>query len=244
MTAGLNRRFQNGLLFQASYTFGKSIDDWSAGLLGNDDFDGAVGSAANWWCVRCERGLSNFDVRHSFVFNSVYQLPFGQNLTGVTGLIAKDWQMGLIVNAASGHPFTPYIGWDRAGDRQNDSNLQKVDLNPAFTGNPIIGSPDQWFDAEAFLLPAAGYYGNAGRNILTGPKYWTVDLSAVKNVGLPRSSLQLRVELFNLLNHANFANPDSQNLFNTNGTRRVGTGRITRTTSTARQMQLGVKLLF
>jgi hypothetical protein len=71
-----------------------------------------------------------------------------------------------------------------------------------------------------------------------------VDFSLVKNMRIGWSSLQFRGEVFNVLNRANFANPDSQNLFNTDGTRRVGTGRVTRTTTTARQVQLGVKLLF
>lgn len=244
LTAGLTRRLGDGLLIQGSYTLGKSTDDWSAGLLGNDDFEGARGSAANWWCVECENGPSNFDVRHSFMFNGVYELPFGRGQAGLAGALAGGWQVGVLVNVASGLPFSPYIGFDRAGDRQTDSNLQRPDLAPGYAGNPIIGSPENWFDESAFVLPEAGFYGNAGRNILRGPDFRTVDLSLVKNNRIGRTSLQLRAEAFNLLNRANFGIPSSPDLFNTNGTRRVGATRITSTVSTARQIQLGVKLLF
>lgn len=244
LTAGLNRRFKDGLLLQASYTLAKATDDWSAGLLGNDDFDNGRGSATNWWCVECERGLSNFDVRHTLIVNGVYELPFGRSLTGLGGALVRGWQVGVIVNMASGNPFTPYIGWDRAGDRQTDSNLQKPDRAPGFSGSPIIGSPDNWFDATAFVLPEAGYYGNAGRNSLIGPNLRTMDLSIVKNSRVGRAGLQLRAEAFNILNRANFATPDAGNLFNTDGSRRPNATRITSTTTTARQVQLGVKLLF
>jgi hypothetical protein len=242
--AGLNRRFANGLLFQASYTLATSMDEWSAGLLGSNDFDNGAGSATNWWCVECEHGPSNFDVRHTFVFNGVYQLPFGRNLTGFTGALARDWQVGMIVNIASALPFTPYVGFDRAGDRQSDIGQQKPDVVPGYGDDRIIGSPDNWFDAEAFGLPEAGYYGNASRNLLRGPNFRTVDLSVFKNVRFGARSLQFRAEVFNVLNHANFGTPEAGPLFNTDLTRRTAATRVTRTTSTSRQVQLGIKLLF
>jgi len=245
LITSVNRRFAAGLMLQASYTFAKSIDDWSGGLLGGQDFDNGAGSATNWWCATCERGLSNFDVRHTLVFNGVYQLPFGKDRTGIAGALAQGWQLGVIVNMASGIPFTPYIGFDRAGDLQSDATLQKPDLAPGRKANSIIGSPDNWFDATAFVLPAAGYYGNVGRNTITGPNLRTVDLSVFKNIRIGARTLQFRGEGFNILNRANFATPNIvDGLFNPDGSRRPSATRITRTATTSRQIQLGVKLLF
>ncbi len=244
LIVGLNRRFKNDLMFQASYTLGKATDTWSAGLLGSNDFSNGAGSATNWWCVECEHGLSNYDVRHTLVLNAMYQLPFGKNATGAAGAIARGWQIGVIVNIASAIPFTPYVGFDRAGDRQTDTGMQKPDVNPSFSGNVLIGSPDNWYDANAFLLPQAGYYGNAGRNTLKGPNLRTVDLSIFKNIPMGRTLLQLRAEAFNVLNRANFGTPDDSALFAANGTRRASATRITNTATTSRQVQLGIKLLF
>src|SRR5205807_6945369 len=105
-TASVNRRFSNGFLFQGSYTHGNSTDTWSGGQIGSSDFDNGGGSATNWWNPAGERGPSNFDVRHTFVFNAVYQLPFGRNLTGAAAQLVQGWQIGTIVNLASGIPFT------------------------------------------------------------------------------------------------------------------------------------------
>ena len=72
-----------------------------------------------------------------------------------------------------------------------------------------IPSPERWFDTAAFALPAFGSFGNAGRNILSGPAYQSMNVSLVKNARLSeRANLQFRVEAFNLLNHANLDLPD------------------------------------
>ncbi len=240
----VNRRFSKGLLFQGAYTFGRSLDTWSGGLIGGSDYDTGAGSATNWWCVECEKGRSSFDVRHNFTFNAVYILPWGQDLKGVAGALASGWQVGGIVALAGGVPFTVFNGFDRAGDMQSDATMQKPDLKPGGDPNPILGSPDQWFDPSQFTLPAAGYYGTLGRNTLEGPNLRTVDFSFFKNTRMARSNFQIRVEMFNVFNRANFAPPSDAALFNPDGSRREGVGRIIRTSTTARQIQLGVKIAF
>ncbi len=244
MTLTLNRRFAQGLMFQGTYTLGKSIDTWSGGLIGGNDYDTGAGSATNWWCPSCEKGRSSFDVRHNFMFNAVYVLPFGQNLKGLAGALGSGWQIGGIVGLASGVPFTVFNGFDRAGDLQSDATMQKPDLATGASNNPILGKPEQWFDPLAFNLPQAGYYGNLGRNTLEGPGLATVDFSFFKNTRVSRSNLQIRLEIFNLFDRANFAPPSDVALFNPDGTRREGVGRITRTSTTARQIQLGMKITF
>src|SRR5204863_4282694 len=141
-TASVNRRFSDGLLFQGSYTYGNSRDTWSGGLIGNSDFDNGAGSATNYFHPENEEGPSSFDVRHTFVVNAVYQLPFGQD-GGKAARIAGGWQVGVIANFASGIPFTPLIGYDYAVDGSSDPNPQKPDWAPGFDpGNAILGDPN------------------------------------------------------------------------------------------------------
>jgi hypothetical protein len=106
----------------------------------------------------------------------------------------------------------------------------------------VTGDPDQYFDPAAFVLQPAGTLGNTGRGAFIGPNYRTFDLSATKNIRFASplneaTSLQLRVEAFNLFNRANFAAPEL----------RFGTptfGRIRSTVTPSRQIQLGVRLVF
>jgi hypothetical protein len=245
MTASLNRRFSNGLLFQGSYTYGSSRDTWSGGQIGGSDFDNGAGSATDWWNPQAELGPSSYDVRHTFVFNAVYQLPFGKSLSGAAAQLVQGWQLGVIANFASGIPFTPLIGFDWARDLSSDGTLQKPDFAPGRNAsNAIVGAPDNWFDLSAFVLPPAGEYGTVPRNSLRGPDLRVVDLSIFKNQKIGSQNLQFRVEVFNLLNRANFATPSSGALFNADGTRIPGASQITRTVTTSRQVQLGVKFVF
>src|SRR5262249_5558374 len=104
LTASVNRRYSNGFLFQASYTLGKSTDTRSGGLIGSSDFDNGGGSATNFFLPLAEKGPSSYDVRHTFIVNAVYQLPFGRNMTGAAAQIVRGWQLGVIANFASGIP--------------------------------------------------------------------------------------------------------------------------------------------
>jgi len=184
-------------------------------------------------------------VRHTFVFNAVYQLPFGKSLTGAAAQLAQGWQLGVIANFASGIPFTPLIGFDWAKDLSSDGTLQKPDFAPGRSAsNAIVGAPDNWFDLNAFALPPAGEYGTVPRNSLRGPDLRVVDLSIFKNQKIGNQNLQFRVEVFNLLNRANFATPNSGALFNADGTPIPGASQITHTATTSRQLQLGVKFVF
>ena len=94
------------------------------------------------------------------------------------------------------------------------------------------------------MLPPAGEYGTVPRNSLRGPDLRIVDLSIFKNQKVGNQNLQFRVEVFNLLNRANFATPNSGALFNADGTPIPGASQITHTATTSRQLQLGVKFVF
>lgn len=172
-------------------------------------------------------------------------LPFGQNLTGAKGALLKGWQFSGIASVSSGMPFHPRIGFDRAGDRQSDNDMQRPSWAPGRNaGDAIKGNVDEWFDPTAFVLPAAGTFGDVRRNVLRGPNLRVVDFSTFKNQQAGAVMMQFRVEVFNLFNRANFAPPSNPVLFNPNGTRIPGAGRITELATPARQVQLGIKLLF
>jgi len=245
MTASVNRRFSNGLLFQGSYTLGNSRDTWSGGLIGGSDFENGAGSATNYFHPENEEGPSSYDVRHTLVVNAVYMLPLGKSMTGRARQIVQGWQVGVVANYASGIPFTPFIGFDYARDLSSDPNPQKPDWAPGFNpGNAIVGSPENWFNSNAFILPPPGEYGNVGRNTLRGPDFKLVDLSIFKNTMVGKQNIQFRLEIFNLFNRANFATPNSAALFNPDGTRIPSATQITHTATTARQVQLGLKFVF
>ena len=242
LVASARQRTRDGLTWQASYTYAHSNDTWSGGQMGTSDFDNGAGSATDWWDVEAERGPSNFDVRHSFIVNGVYQLPWGQSLTGVSGALARGWTVSGVLTLASGLPFTPFIGFDRALDGQSDADtIQKPDqVGPV--GYP--GTADEWFDITAFALPPAGTYGTARRNTLRGPGLKLADIGVVKRFDLGRARLQLRLEAFNVFNWVNFGLPNASVLFNSDGSYRAGAARITTTATSARQLQLGVKVDF
>ena len=245
LTASVNRRFSKGLLFQGSYTYGNARDTWSGGLIGGSDFENGAGSATSYFHPDNELGPSSYDVRHTVVFNAVYELPFGRNMTGGARQLVQGWQLGVVANYASGVPFTPFIGFDYAQDLSSDPNPQKPDWAPGFSAdNAIVGASDNWFNSNAFILPPAGAYGNVQRNILRGPDLKMVDLSIFKNTRVGRQNVQFRIEMFNLFNRANFATPNSAALFNTDGTRIPAATQITHTATTARQVQLGLKFVF
>ena len=107
----------------------------------------------------------------------------------------------------------------------------------------MLGQAGQWFNPNAFVLPAAGTYGNLGRGVFDGPGLADVDLSLFKNTGVSeRASLQFRAEFFNVLNHANLGTPNAT-VFS-NGAINASAGLITTLATNPRQIQFGLKLIF
>ncbi|MBI1872467.1 MAG: TonB-dependent receptor [Acidobacteria bacterium] len=238
-----SKRFSRGLMLQAAYTLGKSIDEGSQ-AVGSADFRNS--SQPRFGFDRADnKGPSDFDIRHNFVFNYSYELPLGDGLTGVAGALARGWQVSGIVTARSGVPFTPFLGFDHAGalPRSGGAGQRPNWASGRNPGNTIMGSPDRYFDPTAFTLPDPGFFGDVRRNELTGPGFATWDMAVFKNVTLHGDSrLQFRLEVFNALNRANFGLPAST-VFNSRGLVE-NAGEITETVGTARQIQLGVKIEF
>jgi hypothetical protein len=244
----VNRRFSHGLSLRGVYTWSKALDDGDS--LNGTAAANAPGLVSNPFNLRSDYGLATYDVRHIAVINGVYKLPFGRgqamggNLQGWSNNLAGGWSVNSIVTVQSGFPFTPQLSYNPSNNGDTRNPVRPF-INPNFTGPVILGKPGQWFNPAAFLAPPAnsGFYGNLGRDTLIGPGLATWDFSAVKETTLhERVSLQFRAEIFNLLNRANFNTP---NLITFTPTGVSGTaGAISSTSTTARQVQFGLKVLW
>lgn len=244
----VNHRFNGGLALRGTYTWSKTIDDGDS--LNATTSGGEPALASNPFNLRADRGLANFDVRHAAAISSVYSLPlgpgkrFGRNLRGVAGAVASGWTVNSIVTVQSGFPFTPQLSYNPSNNGDTRNPVRSF-VNPAFQGPVILGNPNQWFNPAAFLAPPtnSGFYGNLGRDTLTGPGLATWDLSFLKDTRLrEKLNLQFRAELFNVLNRANFNTPNAV-VFTPSGVSPTA-GVITSTSTTSRQIQFGLKLLW
>lgn len=248
----VNRRFSHGLSLRGVYTWSKSLDDGDS--LNATTASNAPGLVSNPFDLHADYGLATYDVRHIGVINAVYALPFGKgqpfgnSLEGWSNALVSGWSVNSIVTLQSGFPFTPQLSYNPSNNGDTRNPVRPF-VNPAFTSPVILGKPSQWFDPNAFLAPPAGsgFYGNLGRDTLIGPGLATWDFSTFKTTTLrERLSLQFRAEIFNLLNRANFNTPNLITFTSsTAGTKTSGTaGSMTSTSTTSRQIQFGLKLVW
>ncbi len=242
----VTHRFSRGLQFRANYTWSKNLD-MNSGLTGAQANNQAQ-MVMDPRDVRRDWGPSALNVTSQSSISGSYELPLGHGkrwLGGVQGFESKllsGWQVNGIATLLSGFPFTPQVGSNRSGDGDT-RNPDRPSVDPSFTGPVLLQNPRQWFDPKAYLLPAAGTYGNLGRGVLTGPGLATVDLSLFKSTAISeRTSLQFRAEVFNAFNRSNFGNPNP--IVFTSGTVSSSAGLITTTATMSRQIQLGLKLIF
>jgi Carboxypeptidase regulatory-like domain/TonB dependent receptor-like, beta-barrel len=254
----LAKRFSGGLQFQTAYTLSKSIDTTSA--VEAVFLNGAANSGRqDPFDSRRDRGLSDFDARHNFVANFLYELPFGKgkqfggNLTGVAAKLVGGWSTGGIVNLRSGFPFNVSLGFDRAGNGTDNVQTQRPNVAPGVDlSDATIGDPSRFVDPSFFQLQPAGFYGNAPRNALRGPDLKTFDMTLAKRTAITeRLNSEFRFEAFNLFNRSNFGPPEQVNrvIFNqvdANGAPVLNPtfGQLTRTSTSSRQLQFGLRLLW
>jgi hypothetical protein len=242
----VNRRLGRGLQFRGVYTFSKTLDN-------GDNMNTSVATnspafVANPLRPKADYGRASFDIRNSGVISATYDLPFGradksQQHAWVERLIA-DWQLSAIQTIQSGLPFTPQLSYNPSNDGDT-RNPVRPSLNPNFSRPVILGGPNQYFNPAAFIQPLAGTYGNAGRNILQGPGIVESDLSLTKAFSFSeRWKLQFRSEFFNIFNHTNFNAPNPVVYASATGGPSPTAGVITSTTTTSRQIQFGLKLLW
>lgn len=244
----VNHRFSQGLALRGVYTWSKALDNGDS--LNSTTAGNAPGLVSNPFDLRADWGPATYDVRNIGVFDAAYDLPFGHRrrywsgMSGVANGVASGWSVNSIVTAQSGFPFTPQLSYNPSNNGDSKNPVRPF-VNPAFTGPIILGSPKQWFNPAAFLQPppGSGFYGNLGRDSLTGPGLATWDFSVLKDTPIrERFTVQFRAELFNLLNRANFNTPNPI-VFTPSGVSPTA-GVITSTSTTSRQIQFGLKLLW
>ena len=196
----LNKRFSHGFSILSNYTWSRLRDNASG------DGDGP----ANPFNLGADWGLSDFDLAHRFVTSFIWQLPEPAKQTKWMRHVFGGWQTNGIITLESGSPFSIVSGRDNS---QSGVNRDRADLvgDPELdTGRPRGELIARYFNTDAFRVNTVGTFGNAGRNMLRGPGFASVDFGLVKNgpLILPRGhSVQFRVEVFNLLNRVNLANP-------------------------------------
>ncbi len=236
LIATLRTNNWHGVNAKVNYTYGHSRDDLSATR-------NAI--PQNSYCLKCDYGSSDFDVRHSFVTYVGYNIPEPSRFKAMLG----GWQVNALFNFYTGTPFTVNSGQNTSGTGENADRAEVIG-NP-FTGIPA-SSPNNYiyfFNPNAFAAPAKGTYSNQARNTFRGPNLYQVDFSAFKTTHITeRVSLQLRMEIFNLFNRVNLApvtntitdsglGQVTSTLDNYNGAPGIGSG-------ASRNVQLGAKLIF
>ena len=242
----LTQRMAHGLQFRGNFTWSKNMDV-NSGLTGAQSNNQAQ-MVMDRNDLRRDWGPSALNPNLQASFSTTYELPFGKgkmfggSASGLEQKVIGGWQFSGISTLLSGFPFTPQTGSNRSGDGDT-RNPDRPSVNPAFGGPVILWTQTRWFDPNAFVLPAVGTYGNLGRGGFRGPGLVSLDFSLTKNTRFrERANLQFRAEMFNALNHANFGTPNA--IVFASGAVSPSAGLISSTTTTARQIQFGMKLIF
>ncbi len=249
LVATLEKRLSGSSRLFAAYTWSHSLDTQSNEFNGDSWND--AGETTDIDNLRLDYGNSTFDVRQSLTLNYIYDLPFGRGLQGLARTVAGGWQFAGIATFHSGLPFSVENGFDRANTLQTLSppeGSERPDVKPGYSNNPVTGSPNQWFNPNAFELQPAGAFGDLGRDTVIGPGMADVDCGFLKSLRFAEGyAVQFRFELFNILNHTNFNVPvyPNRNVFlDANGTVNPLAGQITQTASSSRQLQFALKFSF
>jgi hypothetical protein len=240
LTARIEKRFSHGYYLDAHYTWSKGM-----GLTSSECGTGtdACFGQQNDWNRNADYGPLSYDVTQRVVFSGIYELPFGRgkqfgsSMSPALDKLLGGWQFNTIFQIQSGFPFS--IGAvDASGTASNFARANLVG-NP-HSSDPV--DPKRVFNRYAFAQPAAGTFGDSGRNILRGADLNNWDMSLFKNEHLTeRVNMQIRAELFNAFNHTQFG-PFPGTSFNLSPASSFGVYESTQ--HDARVIQLALKLIF
>ena len=203
----VERHYSGGLAIIGAYTFSNSLDTNSA-------YDGTSASPnfpENSYDLAASKARSDFDYAQRASLAYVYDLPFGDRIgklqNSKANYLINGWEVAGIAMLQSGAPYTPTVDGNPSN---NIDNKDRPNVVPGVSFYPAHKSVDHWTNPAAFSYPAYYTFGNAGRNILTGPGLADWDFSLIRNFKLGESkTLQFRAEMFNLLNRPNFTLPNA-----------------------------------
>jgi hypothetical protein len=269
LQAKVAQKLSHGIQAQLSYTWGHCLDNGMPG----DTYTNSL-STFYFPIPGDSRGNCDFDQRQVLSANFVWYLPSPKGGGAFAERLLGGWQLGGIVTAQTGSPFTLLIGGDPLGNLSTDAHQYPDRLSSPGCANPINpGNVDAYINLACFTPPTApasfasqcqpaapsvaavipntcmNLLGDMGRNQIYGPGLADFDFSLFKDNHIRRISedfnIQFRAEFFNVLNHPNFQSPvDNNTLFNPDGTSVSGAGAIDSTTTRSRQIQFGVKIVW
>ncbi|MBL8220434.1 MAG: TonB-dependent receptor [Bryobacterales bacterium] len=223
LEAKFEHRFSGGFSLLTGYTFSKTME-------------GQIGQLTS--VLATEKRLSIQHLPHRLFTAVVWDLPFGTGrklvADGIAGKVLGGWQLSPIFEAQKGLPVTPGVIGNPANstgavrpDRLRDGNLPRNER-----------TPDRWFDVSAFAVPAPFTFGNSAANVIYGPGLVNLDLTLARTFQIrEKLSMEFRSEFFNFFNEAHFNFPNTTVNIPNGGT-------ISDTSSSARQIQFGLKLIF
>ena len=248
----VRRQLSHGLQLRGVYTFASNLDDgsaWNTSVSANTPafvmYPGNPG---------LDYGPAATNIRHAAAINGTWELPFSDGLLAnpVAKQLVGGWSVSGIATLQSGFPLSPQLGYNPTGSGDT-RNPVRPNLAPNFHGSLYAKTVAQWFNPAAFTAPYPGTFGNVGRDTLTGPGLAELDLALVKNTTIHEGlHAQFRAEFFNMLNRANFTTPNPV-VFSSGPTPKTPTaevepsataGVVSATSTTSRQIQFGLKLLF
>jgi len=269
LQVGVIKRLSHGLQLQSAYTYSKTIDE-QAGAAFAENTASQAADGLDTFNINNERGPTVFDLTHVWKFNMIYAIPSLVHSDGFAKKFTDGWRLGVITTVQGGYPFSLGLTTERSrsGVQGGAAGVDRPDILPGRTpynithgvssgclgvaqGTPI-GTQALWYDPCAFSIPNAGFLGTVGRNTLRGPNFRDVDFSVTKNTSLrflgEGGGLEFRAEIFNIMNHPNFALPNlGRTIFTAAAASEKpanGAGLISTTVGDSRQVQLALKVLF
>ncbi len=237
-----------GVTVRGAYTYSKNLDDgsaWSTAVSTNSPAYVEMPSdpKADW-------GPATSDLRHSATVGATWALPIGEghallaNTSGFARAASEGWTVSGIETVHSGYPFSPQLGYNPTGNGDSRNTI-RPNWNPAFAGKLYPKTPGEWFNPNAFVQPATGYFGNVSRDSLVGPGLSQLDFSVVKDTAIEQGvHIQFRTSFYNLLNQVSFRTPNEITYVSATSLASPTGGLVTATSTSAREIQFGVKASF
>jgi hypothetical protein len=245
LVASLTRQLSRDLQGQVSYTYSRCIDDGSA----SSGLEQASVEVLDAYYQRFDRAACTFNITHALRVNGLYKLPFHGNK------LVSGWQVSEILSAATGYPINVTNGLlpqvANTGGITADRPNFVAGCHPYGGQGKLSGPFVQWFDPSCYTPQPFATLGNVGRNSLAGPGLLDLDFSIIKDTKVTEKlGAEFRAEFFNILNHTNLGQPAGA-VFAGPGGAGAGAsyiagnaGLISTASTTSRQIQFAVKLIF